>query len=134
MPCIHYIDDRGLPVHLCLGGNLQTIVVNGKSYFFEMHEYCGPFVASKKDWSILKNQPGARSPFWPAVTAWDKQGRRVDENGVCIWEPVVEPELRTVHLAGNHYLVIGADDDPEEERCKIFERAGVDCVPDEEAN
>lgn len=85
------------------GGPTHTITVDGKVMTFEMHHYFGPGVL-KKDGDPYARQPGPRHPFWDAVTAWCKQGKRLTDDGECIWEPEKEPELE--HLGGKHYRVV----------------------------
>lgn len=56
---------------LSLGGRDHTIVDDaGRSWFFEMHPYCGPMVL-RKDGQPKAHQPGGRSPFWPAFDRWN---------------------------------------------------------------
>lgn len=43
----------------------------GRHWMFEMHHYCGPIVL-RKDGQPKTQQPGNRSPFWPAYEAWRK--------------------------------------------------------------
>lgn len=85
------------------GPDRRILAQNGKVYHFEDHSYCGPTVIGKRG-GILDNQPNCRSPFWAAVQAWIKQGRRVCKCGYCIWHP--EPTTLTVHLGGRNYIVV----------------------------
>jgi hypothetical protein len=89
-------------VCVTLGGPVRTIVVSGRRYRFEMHPHFGPNLVSPRG-DILANQPGERSPFWAAVGHWDKQGRKVDSSGVCVWG--TPPPIRWIHIGGNHYLM-----------------------------
>lgn len=45
---------------------------SGKCWRFEMHRWSGPIVL-RADGEIATNQPGDRSPFWPAFEAWQAQ-------------------------------------------------------------
>ena len=130
MPCIHYNDAQGLPVHISLGGPEYTIKAGKKSYYFEMHSYFGPVVLSRKTGSSLSKQPGERNLFWRAVEHWNNQGRRVDDNGNCIfdWPPLP----RRVHLVGNQYLALHNGDGPVQKRKEFFERIGMNEPPKEE--
>jgi hypothetical protein len=93
-------------IHISLGGPDRFITdANGKLWTFEMHRYFGPSVLTKNG-DIAKRQPGEKSPFWHAFTAWSQQGERVDENGRCIW---IEPEKpRLIHLGGRNYAIEGS--------------------------
>ncbi len=64
-----------------------ALEVPGYTFRFELHDYGGPFVLGKHG-QPLANQPGGRSLFWEAYWQWDRQGRRVDDQGRCIfnWE------------------------------------------------
>ncbi|WP_157900207.1 hypothetical protein [Rhodoferax koreensis] len=91
----------------CEGGCLLAgdprnylIEVDGNRFHFEMHHWCGPAVLTAGG-DIATNQPGPRHPFWTAVTLWGWQGRKVDADGLCVWEKPVEPEY--VHIVGRHY-------------------------------
>lgn len=92
-------------IHICFAPPEQRIRVGERVFVFEFHDYLGPTVLGKNG-DPLKNQPGKRSTFWPALEAWLAGGRRVDENGVCVWEPVpAEPPPQVgvdgiVHIGG----------------------------------
>ncbi len=64
-----------------------VLVVPGRTFRFELHDYGGPYVLGKHGYP-LADQPGARSLFWEAYWQWDRQGRRADDQGRCIfkWE------------------------------------------------
>lgn len=81
------------------------IEVGGKRLHFEMHRWCGPAMLNAAG-DPADKQPGPRHEFWTAVTLWNQQGRRVDAEGLCIWEKPGEPEL--VHLGGRNYAVAGS--------------------------
>lgn len=71
-------------IHISFGGPLHCIRVKRKLYHFEMHRYCGPMpirTDGRAGTHLAENHP-----FWTAVTAWDRLGRKVDENGLCVWE------------------------------------------------
>lgn len=103
---------------ILLGGPVYTI----DGMRFEMHPYCGPAVVSGRG-EVLDRQPGTRHRFWTAVTLWAQQGRRVTDEGVCIYE--VPPEPQTVCLAGNHYVEVPPGRDPQEVRREWFDKLGV---------
>lgn len=92
-------------VHISYGGPSRYIKDStGKEWRFEDPPYFGPIVETKTG-AVRENQPGERSPFWPAVEAWYAQGKQVDERGFCIWTPPPEPILE--HMGGKHYKVVG---------------------------
>ena len=55
--CIDYHDGEG------------SAVVNGRTYRWEFHEYCGPCFL-RKDGEPLVNQPGEHHPVWKAFGEW----------------------------------------------------------------
>jgi hypothetical protein len=81
-----------------------ALEVPGHTYRFELHDYGGPIVLGKHG-KPLADQPGARSLFWEAYWQWERQGRRVDDQGRCLfkWETAL------VHIttqAGHALLVV----------------------------
>lgn len=57
---------------LTLSGPMHIINdESGRTWRFELHNYCGPIVL-RKDGEPKARQPGSRSPFWPAFEAWSK--------------------------------------------------------------
>ena len=78
------------------------IEVDGQRIHFEMHRWFGPAVLNAAG-DPARNQPGPRHKFWTAVTRWSQQGRRVGEDGLCIWGVPAEPEL--VHIGGRNYAI-----------------------------
>jgi len=75
-----------------LGGPDRKIVVDGKTWRFEMHPYCGPMLL-REDGEPRKSQFGyATKKFWDAVTFWAQQGERVDANSICLWDAPEELE------------------------------------------
>jgi hypothetical protein len=89
---------------LLLGGPEYDIVVRGRTYHFEMHPYNGPNLINP-DGSVKVKQPAERDPFWRAVALWEKQGRRLEAEGRCVWDLEPVPVIR--HLRGRQYLVVG---------------------------
>lgn len=63
---------------------------------FEWHHYSGPHPTS----SI-----GPKHPFWWAVSLWNVQGRRTDEDCVCVWHI---PRPPTIDARG--YIVDGGEE------------------------
>ena len=67
---------------------LPTLVLklaNGRIYYFDWHRFCGPMFL-RKDGEPLARYPGERNPMWKTFTLWTKQGKRVDQDGNCIWD------------------------------------------------
>lgn len=92
-------------IHVSVGGPTRHIIdAKGKRWTFEMHPHCGPAVLNSKG-DPADKQPGAKSPFWHAVTRWAQGGHRLDAKGECVWEEEKKPILK--HMAGKHYRVIG---------------------------
>jgi hypothetical protein len=78
------------------GGSMTILPVlalklpTGRVVHFEWHRYCGPnFV--RKDGEPWARFPSERHPLWWPFTLWQRQGRRVDAEGNCIWDPELEP-------------------------------------------
>jgi hypothetical protein len=72
----------------------------------------GPAVTDDRS-GILEKQPRPRHPFWHAVSQWAEQGRKVGDDGLCVWfldpEEIWETDGRGVsHLIGQHLPVRGA--------------------------
>lgn len=88
-------------IHMSVGGPDFTIQVNGKRIRFEFHPYCGP-IAIKKTGEAKKVQPHA---FLEAASLWAQQGKKVGEDGLCIW--FREPREMVQHLGGKHYSFLG---------------------------
>lgn len=81
------IEIAGCPVHICSSVELSdlTIDAGGKSFRFEYSRMFGPMMLGKRG-DPITTFPRLRSPFWPAVQAWERQGRRVDDDGRCIYD------------------------------------------------
>lgn len=70
MPQLCCVSCQGLS--LTLGGHEHTVRdAGGRAWTFEQHPYCGPIVL-RKNGDPKARQPGSRSPFWPAYSAWQK--------------------------------------------------------------
>lgn len=95
-----YIDDWS--------GPSRTIVAGGKSFFFEWHGYCGPTILHRHTHDPLDKQPGPRSPFWDAVTLWDRRGRRM-KDGLCVWDEQKPETFRVLKTGKKSYLVLEPD-------------------------
>lgn len=94
-------------IHISFGGPDRRIVDGkGKEWVFEMHPRFGPAELDKRGNHKAK-QPGERSAFWTAITEWVRQGARVDNAGVCLWEPS-KAEFAPVWLGGRNYAPAGS--------------------------
>jgi hypothetical protein len=87
-------------VCILAGGPEFKIRVTGKTYTFEF-PHAGPAVLTKTG-AIAAVQPTA---FLEAASLWNQQGRRMTEDGYCIWTPKPKDILK--HLGGRNYEVIG---------------------------
>jgi hypothetical protein len=65
---------------------LTLTLPNGKVWRFEWHHYLGPTFLRKDD-EPLARYPSERNPMWQTFNLWHNQGKRVDAEGNCIWEP-----------------------------------------------
>lgn len=84
-----------------------TLTMDGKAYRFDWHNYLGPTFL-RKDGEPLARYPSERHPMWKAFGAWERQGKRVDMAGNCIWEPEPpEPKPVLRHIRGRHFEIIG---------------------------
>ena len=90
-------------LHISWGG-LDRLITDaaGKVWKFEDHPRFGPIILNRRG-DPAASQPGSRSPFWSAWTAWRDGGKKVDAAGVCEWAaPAPEP---LVHLGGRNYAL-----------------------------
>ena len=71
-------------VCICLA-DIFKIRAGGQIFLFEYHKFCGPSLVDENG-EILPGMIPEDSPFWDALTAWLKHGRKVDEAGFCITE------------------------------------------------
>ncbi len=69
---------------ILVGGADRVIQVKGVDYPFEDHPQLGPCPVNARG---QEKRLGPRHAFWGAVTAWVEQGRRIGEDGRCLWEP-----------------------------------------------
>lgn len=91
-------------LHISWGGPDRTITdAAGKRWKFEDHPRFGPIVLSRSG-DPASVQPGSRSAFWPAWTAWRDGGKKTDAAGVCEWTAPPPPEP-LVHLGGRNYAL-----------------------------
>lgn len=73
----------------CWGAGPFKIKVGDKVYLFEDSDRFGPALLNKRTHNPTGFQLGERHPFWPAWYMWKKDGRKVGDDGFCIWrEPI----------------------------------------------
>jgi hypothetical protein len=90
-------------------GPEYKIRLRGKVFVFEFpHHYGGPAALTKRG-DIATSQPGY---FLDAASLWHRQGRRVTQDGFCVWTPAPTPILR--HIVGNHYIYEGDKANPDQ--------------------
>ncbi len=100
-----HISNRGGGVCLDAWG-AEPFVIEG--FRFEDSDQFGPVVVNQ-DGSIKAEQPGERSPFWAAYSAWRKQGRRMAGDGVtCLWTPLRPTKFKIVR--GRAILIEAGDE------------------------
>lgn len=93
------------------GAGPFVIIAKGKSFRFEDSDRFGPSLV-KKNGDIADKQPGERSPFWSAHSAWVKQGRRLaDDKVTCVYEPLKPTVLQ--RIGGWNFKVIEQGDGDE---------------------
>jgi hypothetical protein len=63
-----------------------VIDAGGKSFRFEDSDRFGPLLISKRGEQLKNPYPAERSPFWRAHRIWVRQGRRLEDGKVCIWD------------------------------------------------
>lgn len=61
-------------VHISTQSEHTVVDANGKTWSFSWHDFLGPTVL-RGDGQPFARQPGIRSPFWPALTAWQTSRR-----------------------------------------------------------
>lgn len=61
------------------------MAVGGKSFLFEDSDRFGPVPISKNGEVRHPGYFGENSQFWYAWGKWKDQGRRVTDDGLCIW-------------------------------------------------
>jgi len=88
------------------GGDIHKLIVDGKTHWMEFHPFCGPCFWADAQGKELKNQPSERNKVWRAVELWCKQGKCVDDAGVCVWEEP-PPRYDIVRRWGRACLIIG---------------------------
>lgn len=98
MTCSHGTTPDGMPFVLTVGGPEHTIEVDGKDYRFEMHSRFGSMPLNKRG---DPKELGPRHKFWIAVTCWAQQGRRIGEDGKCIWGPEPDPTTGFIKVGRN---------------------------------
>jgi hypothetical protein len=69
----------------CWGAGPFRIKVGERVYLFEDSDRFGPAILHKRTLNPADRQPGEAHPFWPAWHMWVKGGRKVGEDGLCVW-------------------------------------------------
>lgn len=94
MPRIYFDFPNGTHGSASYQEQRRIIDGNGKEWRFEWQPYCGPWPL-RKDGEPFANAPSESSPFWPAVEAWSREGKRVGEDGLCVWGSPTFAEMNT---------------------------------------
>ena len=92
---------------LTLGPETLRIRILGKVYFFEWHHYFGPQRVDGRTGDLAAQQPEEQSPFWKAVQWWFCQGKRLDDDGFAMWDPVAERVPITKEIGPRSRLIVG---------------------------
>lgn len=77
---------------------------SGRVYRFDWHKYLGPTFL-RADGEPVARYPSERNPMWEAFNAWDRQGRKVDEAGNCIWRPM-PPRAKPAKGRGKMRIIV----------------------------
>lgn len=107
MTSLYFKDDRGLTVHMALGGPTLFIQVGGRQRPFELHPYFGPSLLHAATLEPLANIP---KEFWDAIDRWQLGGKKLngDVAIATAWCPTCKgsgDEIR--HVGGRHWEIVG---------------------------
>lgn len=97
--------------------DVRLVTADGSEFRFEFSKRFGPLMIGKRGRTI-DALPPKRSKFWRALTAWCKQGHRVDGSGYAVFS-LPAPE-RYVTLAGRHMALVPEGVDPATVRREWF--------------
>jgi len=85
--------------------DLKILDITGKQFTFEDNPRFGPIVTTQNG-AVSKNQPNAKASFWVIYQWWSDQGKKVGEDGFCVW---VEPRKeKLVCIGGRNYAPEGS--------------------------
>jgi hypothetical protein len=59
-------------IHISMPDSCGSAVVRGRTYYWDFHNYLGP-TFTKKDGTVLKNQPSEHHPVWGPFAEWLKK-------------------------------------------------------------
>lgn len=90
MPCVPMKIGK-TPAIVCGFEPEFKIRVGTRAYLFEWHHYFGPAALYKRNGAVNTNVPDS---FYVAAEAWDRQGRKVDADGWCVWAAPSKEEGR----------------------------------------
>jgi hypothetical protein len=90
---------------------VHQIIIDGTRYIFEWSEMWGPLPMTR---SGRVRELGHNHKIWRATGLWSKQGKRVDEYGVCVWEYPPKERVRVRPISKRSYLILpdGAPEEP----------------------
>ncbi len=94
----------GKPCYVMMSEEYK-IRAGGKEFRFDMHPYCGPTMIGKRG-NPLSTMPPQNSPFWDALYWWTKQGKKVDDDGYCVFKWETKPVYIIKHIIGRHYKIL----------------------------
>lgn len=75
-----------MSAHICSFSDGKTYRLNfeGKIYYFDFSVRFGPWFETKTGREANQDVPNA---VLDAISQWSMQGKRVCENGLCVWRP-----------------------------------------------
>lgn len=85
--------------------DLKILDVTGKQFTFEDNPQFGPIVTTQNG-AVSKNQPNEKHFFWAIYQLWSDQGKKIGEDGFCIW--AAPPKERLVWIGGRNYAEEGS--------------------------
>lgn len=94
---------------VCLdcGGPERKIRVGIQTYWFEDHPHMGPCPLNARTKEPLATTAwNSRHPFWEAHRLWEKQGKRIGDDGFCVWEVEKTEDHLYRHIGGKHWEYI----------------------------
>lgn len=104
---LNEIADKLKLVCIDIGGPVRKIRVSSQIYWFECHPQMGPCPLNARTKEPLRTTAwNSRHPFWEAHRLWEKQGKRIGDDGFCVWEVEQIPEHLYKHIGGKHWEYI----------------------------
>lgn len=93
------------------GAGPFVLDVAGRRHRFEDSDRFGPLRLTSRDMPSDR-QWGERHPFWAAHRLWVRQGRRLAEDGTCVWQPGRPTIVQKVNKRDGFIVLQGDEDGP----------------------